>query len=711
MLKNRKLKIFFLPVVTAIIFVIVYRVWIFSGGYLTSGDWPFYYQAFLRHFWGWPQIWEAFTNTGSVDLVPAFDIFKALYSALSFFVDYSLSSRILYFWPIIIFTPLFSYICLSHFLKNKYAVFVGIVVFSFNTYNLLLGTGDLTLMASFSMLPLLFFLFKQTLEKLEFKYVLFTTLGLFVSSIYEPRVTYIIVWVLFFYFIYSSFLIDKIKNKKEGTLRITYAILPIILTGFLSLYWVLPLVHLGTLTNNDLFSRNLFGNEFLNILYAVTLFHPFWTGTVPSVFIVQQIPPYFWLIPFFSFLGLFLNRKNRIVLFFGILSLIGIFLTKQSAYPFAGVYLWLYTHIPGFNAFREASKFYPIIAFSYSFLIAFFIQWLWENWKQARWKIYGKYFLTFLIIGIFLWNTKPFITGEIGTLFVTRKIPSDYLVAEKYILEQPTYFRTYWIPTFSRWSPYSNLHPEISAISEEAPLWKNFVKNIGSTKKYSEAELVVKFLQSSKADKLLDDSSIKYVIIPLKDKANDDLFKNYGKERKYYTEAINTTPYLKKVNIGTKELAVYENTGFKSHIYITQANRDASSQSLQYTSVSSGEYKVYLRHIKQQFTLHFSETYSPKWKIRIGVFHWWDSLIRRNYFLSDNYHTPTDVMLNTFQIDPKIVCRQSMCQKNADGSYDISMTLYFAPQAYLNAGLIISIVTFMGIMACFAFMGIRRNIR
>jgi hypothetical protein len=159
--------------------------------------------------------------------------------------------------------------------------------------------------------------------------------------------------------------------------------LSIIIVFLLNAYWLLAFGKTGTLTVNSFFSRELFGNEFLNINYAFTLFHPFWTGKRTTEFIIQPIPFTFWLIPLVAFIGLFLQRKKKNILFFGMVALVGIFLTKQVGQPFPNLYPWLYTHFPGFNAFREASKFFFIVALGYSVLIAAFIDWMWSKWKQT----------------------------------------------------------------------------------------------------------------------------------------------------------------------------------------------------------------------------------------------------------------------------------------------------------------------------------------
>lgn len=56
--------------------------------------------------------------------------------------------------------------------------------------------------------------------------------------------------------------------------------------------------------------------------------------------------------------------------FFALLALLGVFLSKQVAPPGGVIYKILFEYFPGFSAFREASKFFVLIAMSYSVMIA-----------------------------------------------------------------------------------------------------------------------------------------------------------------------------------------------------------------------------------------------------------------------------------------------------------------------------------------------------
>lgn len=409
----------------------------------------------------------------------------------------------------------------------------------------------------------------------------------------------------------------------------------------------------------------------------------------------MPIPVYFWLVPVFAMVGLFLHRKNKHILFFGLVSFLGILLTKQVGLPFSGLYEWMYLHFPGFSAYREASKFFFIVALGYSVLIAGFIDWLFINFQKEKRQSYIVYGVTLLVAILFLWNAKPAITGELGTLFVPRHIPEDYIVLKNNIIKQPEFFRTLWVPVYSRWSIYTNNHPELSAIDQINGAGGMLITNEAKDEKNVEGDLVIKLLQKPVGNTLLDTASIKYVFVPLQDDANDDnFFKYYGKDRSFYITSLDSIPYLKRVNIGLKNIAVYENEGFKPHISLTNISPD-NGDSISSQFINPSEYKVLLSHVMNPITLHFSESYHPKWKLHVGEFEWIKTVTDKNYFLTDRDHTKDTYGLNSYYLDPRAICQNYDCKKNPDGSYDIEMTLFFQPQAYGYIGSIISAITFI----------------
>ena len=702
-IKKNKFVIFILLISSG-----VYFRWL-SFSIFTYGDGGFQFFDTLKEIPGFG-IWNSF-GLGSVNLLPwrlvgPSSLIYGLFGILGF--NSNIADKFIMNWPWIILSVISSFFLVRKITKSDIGGLIGSFVFSFNTYFLAINTqGQLLLSTAsfFAVFSLLFFI--KSLEEKKIYLIILTALFLFFTGANDFRMLYIAVWLIFFYFLCFLVLRKKPLNYKIFLRDVLFSISPIIILFLLNIFWIATSFKTGTLTNNDLFNRTLFGSDYFDITKAITLFHPFWNGKQPEWFVGQSIPIYFWLIPFFAFLGLLLNRRNRNVLFFGFVSLLGIFLAKQVSEPLGYIYKWLFENFPLFNAFREASKFYFLIALGYSVLIGEFAAWLWQNWNKQKWQIYGKYLLIFLISFVFLWNAKPIITGEIGSMFVPRQIPNDYLVLKDYILKQPEYFRTFWTPNNPRWAIYTNEKPIISDVNVIGREWE---KNVSLNPEYINLpvnEQITEIFKIKGANELFDISSIKYVIVPIRDFTNDDDFFIYygGSEnaniRERYISELDKVEWLKKIDIGTKDLVVYENENFKPHIYMTK-ERETIYQELPYEKVdfeqkNPSRYKVHLKNVSEPFYLNFSESYHPDWKVEIGNFNWFSAILGKNYFLKGENHMKNNAGLNSFYIDPGYVCNDNNCTKNEDGSYNFDLTLYFKPQSYFYLGLIISGITLIGI--------------
>lgn len=710
---NMQKKNKFYIIALLIIGFFTYHRWL-SFNIFANGDWNFYFSNTLNSF-PFNYVWTSLFELGSVNftlwrLILVFP--HSLFSNLGY--AFNVSEKITIFWPTLIFANIFSFFLFKKILKSSLPAFIGSIVFNYNTYYLIIGGGFLIYAATPWVLAS-FLVFIKALETGKKYFYIISGLALFIAGSYDFRVAYMGVFILFFYSLYYFFFIKNLKISIEFLKNLFYSFITFFTFGFLNIYWVLPMLKLGSLTSNAVLDRGLFGNEFLNILYATTLFHPFWTGTRSEWFTVEPILSYFWFIPIFAFLGLWLNKKNKNVLFFGIIALLGIFLTKQVAIPFTGVYPWLFAHFIGFNAFREASKFYFLIALGYAVLIGSFISYIFENFKKV--KVYFKYILTFFVALLFLWNIKPILTGEISGIYISRHIPNDYLIIKNFILKDKNYYRTLWIPSSSTWSIYTSSHPIISIASalSEYNYWINYINRL-PINKYSEGQLMIKNLNLPLSNNLLDISSIKYVFVPIRDIANDaDFFVFYGEPREYYISELNKLPYLHKINAGTKDIVVYENYGFRPHAYITKdiesINKNQVYKTVNFKYISPSQYQVSINNVKDPFYLNFSESFNSGWELRIGNFDWFSALINKNYFLQDKYHFQNNADLNSFYVNPNQVCKLQSnnaydvgCFKNADGSYNISGTLYFKPQSYMYLGLIISVSALAAVFSYLAFV-------
>jgi len=672
-----------------ILSTVVYWRWI-SFTIFSSGDWPYYFPETFNSY-PFSFTWLNLNDMGFANIIAWRSILatgQSIFAVLD--LGSNISEKFLIFWPTLFFANVFSFLLFKKILKSNIGAVVGSIVFNYSTYYITASSAFLLYSASpWVLLSLLLYI--NALESRKVYIQAFSGLALFVAGSYDFRVAYIGGFLLLSYCFYFLLVIERLRFSINFFRKLFSSSLIFFFFGLLNIYWILPMIKLGSLTDNSVLSRGLFGNEFLNILYALTLYHPFWTGGKTTWFIVQPIITYFWLIPILAFLGLNLNRKNKNILFFGFVALVGIFFTKQVSLPFPDIYPWLNTHLIGFSAFREASKFYFLVVLGYSVLIGSFVTYLFANYKKVN--IYSKYLIVFLISLLFLWNVKPILTGEISGVFLSRHIPNDYSILKKYILKDKEYYRTLWIPTISTWGIYTEVHPELNmgVMLTAYDYWNN--RNDSSP---SYGKRMIQVMNLPLSNNLLDISSVKYIILPLSDKSNDgDFFSNFGEERQFYLNQLNKISWLKKIEIGTKEIGVYVNENYRPYIYSTKQVETIKKVNpevykVNYEIVNPTEYTFHIKNVKNSFYLNLSENFNSQWNLRVGNFSWIEVITKNNYFLDSKYHKKNDAGLNSFYIDVAKACDTGNCKINTDGSYDISGTLYFSPQSYMYLGVIIT---------------------
>ncbi len=679
-----------------LISIIVYHAWFFNLSPITYGDWTIDYTETVREKFTLPFIWTAVNGVGSVNYGIVLWPLQMLIGLSAFFIsNQPLIERIFVLWPVVLITPLSMYFLSYYILRSRVASMISAIVFTFNTFLIVSRSGPLLLHMAITFTPFYLLFFIKMLDSKKLRYGLIASIFGFIISFWEFRIFYIVLWCLFFYFIYHL-IIEK--NDRTNIKLYLMAFFTVIITIILNLYALLGLQNVQALISNEIFNQVLFGGWYLKLSKIMNLFHFGWTGKVIS-WNIQPQPLSFFLVSIIALLGFALSKKNKKIPFFAFLAVANIFLTKMTLNPFSEIYQWLFDHIPGFNAFRESGKFAYFITLSYAVLIGSFVQILLKNSKKLVQKIASSVII-FGIAFLFLLNTKPIITGEFGMLSVPRNIPEEYIILKQFILKQSDYFRTIWVPLTSQWGIRVINHPIVSNFHSNQEIWKGFVKK--------------DIYGLNITNQILDLSSIKYVIVPLEDKDNEDNFFRFAGKRKDFIKELNKLEYLKEIKIGTEKVTVYENGDYRPHIYLTfqkeSINENVSFTNINFSFSNPTEYKVDIKNISSSFYLNFSESYHPSWKIKMGNFNWFKAIFNKNYFLNDKYHFENEAKLNSFLIEPKLICKNDLdCHRNNDGTYDIIITLFFKPQSYVYIGLIISIIIISPFFAYLMFIIFRKG--
>lgn len=679
------------------IIVVVYHAW-FMSGILTGGDFNMTFPSMYLSAFVYPYAW--YWNQGSAlggNAIPLlWTYFNYAVANLIFGkilgLSWGIFERIAYFYPFLLIGIVSSITLAKYIFPRKiYAVFSALL-FLVNTYILMIAEGgQIWILLAYSLSPLALYLFIKNinisvdnLKKRDLKLVILTGLVFSLLIMLELRIAYVILLVGFIYW-FLRFL-EKRKFKDSLRAFIFAFLIPGILSLGIHAFWLFPTIMLRQNPVNQLGPAYTTVNavqyfSFAKFENTISLLHPNWPENIFGK--VYFMRPEFLLLPILAFLALLFIKRNgeareRIyIIFFVILAILGAFLAKGANDPFGGIYLWMFSYIPGFVMFRDPTKWYLLVAISYSILIPFTI-WKICEWLQSQPKFLifnfkfpmkSKIFnsqniLLFLVLGYMLFLIRPALFGQLGGTFKTTQIPNEYIKLENFLSSQKTFFRILWVPQFQRFGLSSIVHPGVSS--------QGFYEKNG-------IQQVVDELKKGKAERVLEESAIKYIIVPY-----DTEGEIYLKDRKYdqasylkTLDEVSKISYLKKID-GYGKIGVFEIASPKDHFW-----SPSKTLSLTYRYVSLVEYQVIVKNAKKGDSIVFAESYDPKWTASVAI--------SSKFKIQDSKY---DGKFNSFVLPQ-------------DGDYNLK--IYYTPQDYVNIGVGISVISLVFIFGSLAFLIIKKK--
>jgi hypothetical protein len=627
--------------------VIVHIRWFTGFVPLVSGDWLYRAPEASKELFSLPYLWAP-GGTGSIKVDSAFyymDLLNGVLSRLG--ASFAVTERVLYLWPITLLASCGSFFLIRHICKSDIAALVGSVVYSFAVYFLLISTQHDFILLADAVFPFAFLYGMRAIESGRAADAVRAGLVAFALSAAEFRIFYIYALAITAYGIYGA--VAALPSSRTALLRTARAVMLIVGIPLLShFFWIMGLMKAGSLTENEVLSRAIFYDGSASLVNALAMFHSYWTGGVVRWFTFNPIPIWFWVVPLAAFLGFYLMRRDRRVVFFTLITVLGLFLSKQSNPPLPGVYAWLFQHVPGFAAFREPSKFFVLVIIGYAVLVGAFARWS-THGAPIYFRVAGRA-LVVIVMFVMLWNGKPLITGEIGSLYVPSSPPPGVLELNRYFATQAEFFRVLWSPDIELWTTSGALHPRAYV-----------------------AGMKVGADDHTDVNAQLDTMSVRYIVMPSVPAAEQGKGSEYLRDRVGAMAAEGT---ISRVDLGVPELAVYENRDFKPHLYLTDAP-DAgvgvvAFTSVEFVRVNPTKYVVRLPSTDRPLYLNFSERFHEGWKLGGSG----ETASRAKSALE----------MNSFLILPGTAR---------------TLTLNFAPQKYLNIGFSVSVAT---LVACIGYL-------
>jgi hypothetical protein len=604
----------FLTVIIILITGLIYYRW-FAPGLIIGGDWPFLFDEALKEFPLAVPSWNTWLGNGlggtsSFYFLQSFENFTTAF--VNFLhIPWVIVYKFLWFGLFLF----FSFFTSSHLLKtilskiNFGYILIAGMIYSTNTYILMVvGGGQMGVALAYSTAPLVMFVFIKLTNLInssysnsrfqiqDFKWSVIVGLILSLQVMFDPRITYITMIAVTVYLV-----LNLRKSISHCLSLILYVFLiPGLITVLLHAVWILPILISKQNYLNDLNSANISVGivkflSFASFPQSFSLLHPNWPENIFGKIYFMKAE--FMLLPIIAYSSL-LFKFRRKILFFALLGIVGAFLAKGANPPFGEAYLWLFENIPGFMIFRDPTKFYLLIALSYSILIPFGIYSFFE-WIHLRFK-FQKYLLIILFtffICYWAFLTNPAIFGQLSGTFRKSEVPKEYILLKDFLYKQPEFFRTLWIPRQQRFSFVSNVHPSV-----ETYLLFNATG----------AAEAVKIFRKSGSREYLAELSIKYVIVPY-----DSLGEIFQKDRRYNEKEYNNTvnglidiDWLRPID-GFGKIKVFETRTFKKHFYLEEDGK------ISYKMISPIHYSVSVS-INEDQNLIFSEKYNSYWAIKMN---------------------------------------------------------------------------------------------
>jgi len=526
----------------------------------TGGDWGYFYSEQLDIFLNF-NLYNPGLNFGSS--------FSSYWNAILFVIfsflnqlgiNYILSTKFIIFIPLSFLIVVPIYLVSKKISKSNLGSIISSVLFLGNTYIISsIYIGHIYLVLSFGLMVLSLYFYMCLLEK--YKYTDSISFGLFLSltGVADIRGLYIAFLIIGLYSIY----ILITQNHNIQYKKIIYKLLIVALVFIsISFYWVFLFLNSQSSNSVEVLNRPLFGSNFWNILSAFTLHHPFWSYQGITWFKSNSVSLIYFLIPLLVFISSAVNIKIKNVLFFTIISLIGIFLSKQIDEPLPFVYSFLYANFPGFNAFREPTKFYILTIIGYAVLLSIFTKFI-QNIKIN--KVYKKIILfiySSIVILTFFSNIFAVYFGQLGGLYKDNYIHNNYKKLNEVINQDDSIYNLLYVPVSTHWSLYTAKNSVVRSTHILEDSWKNVI-DANVTYNISPENKFLEIFSNNFSDDFLDRLGIKYVVIPFEIDGQDTIFNQYKIDRQNLVKYLSELNFLEKANLKTEKLTVFENKNYE----------------------------------------------------------------------------------------------------------------------------------------------------
>lgn len=322
----------------------------------------------------------------------------------------------------------------------RLAAFFSSLLYVFNIYIIQIGPFQTNTKLVLIALPLVLMLYIKGLEKNRQKFLYAFPISLVMTFIGSSFVNIAVVSIIpIILLIYLLYFVAKNKNRIFEALLFTLLI--IFLWLIINSYWLIPYVQ-NMLSFNQSSGGQVFNFEQLDTKQFFNFWRFLgswgWKEThnfqpyFPFAYFYDRFPLVFlsYIPAVIAIFAIAVKRNFRYVLYFALLLMVGIFLSKGSTEPFGSWYEYLFRHFHFLWIFREPwAKFTPIHLLAISILFGLGSSYL--IFAARRFKIRSIFTFSFLFFAVLL-TSYPLITGGVVSDRDTGLLRSNHVKIPEY---------------------------------------------------------------------------------------------------------------------------------------------------------------------------------------------------------------------------------------------------------------------------------------
>ena len=668
----------------------------------------------------------------------------------------------LFFFIILFFSMSVSFIGFSrlaaYFDQNikKSSIFIISLWYCFNPYTLILwhtGNYDISISLTYTLAPLIvYFLHITMFSRFNLKnIIMFVLLLYFASSAF-----WLFASLIFFLVFYTLIYLVMNKNLAAQFMRnlFTALLFYIPLASFIA-FNILYQLHNSSGDSNATFLAT-YGSQKGGMLYQMLLysswaiytpwyprtlfsfaqyyFSPYYLGTTLFMYIIIVVGIIKYLfkrvnLPFHQIIKkikkFVLNDQDKLLISTVLLYILSVFFAKANQPPFGGIFDYLYTHFFFFTVFRSAdARFGFLIILTISLLLLYLS------------KFYRKLFYLFSISLIMVIQNIYLLNG---VAIYGENVKDKFYDRVTYYSKQQQQLSDFLNRSADGGSGYILTIPSVQFGSYNIDKNETFIGQDILAK-----NITMPFLY-------LLESKCTNQACAIYEKTNQQLLKvlkskNLVELNKFpikYVIHRRDTNCASCLNIADKDLTESFQKVFENNDYSVYAINNftpivnAKNTSISFTNINPVRYNVEIRNLKSITDLNFLLSYNKDWKIYLNkseincvngrIMHdvnisecvkpkaffkgdelnylWKDQLFESSHQLENGY-------ANKWTIDPEYIKRNfspSDYTVNKDGSININLAIYFAPQSWLYLTLIVSLSIFVCLITYLMYKNFQKS--